>query len=350
MARKFNPKSKILGRYFKEVPYGLREISSIFNAPLYKIRQDYQYKVVMLLFLIDKREENLNMIKKRSKSFIFSRLDSIRSIKYNEKEIISMIRGMSKIKKEYFLKYFIDRSVSDSFFQLNFINILREKDKNLKHLDKGYLSNYEEEYIWDHRAKEKTIKRIKGKRKNITFEILNKDDRRALFLDHYSDCCQGLGKAGEDCMTDGITNKDSSFLVFERKGTIFAQGWLRKIDEDILLIDSIEFKGEFNKSLIDAIKESVKLLNNQFKEIYLGLSPNRSEISRGLGNYKIYKNLEKGYLSNYKKENKNKTNKVFEFVKKTGIYSDSKKMIISLTEKTEDFYKEVLPYEEEIPF
>ena len=134
--------------------------------------------------------------------------------------------------------------------------------------------------------------------------------------------------------------KIQDFLVFERKGVIFAQGWLRKVNKDTLLIDSIEFKGDFNNSLIDAIEASVEKLRNNFKNIFLGLSLNRSEISKGL-KYKEYRILER--------DNTKEANNVFEFTNNSKIYSDAKTLILSLTEKGE-----FVPYidinELEIPF
>ena len=340
MARKFNPKSKILGKYFKSIPYGLKEISTLLDKPLYQESIQVQYQIIMVLLLINKREENLSLFMRLNKESFQNKLSNFISKDKNPKEIISMIRGISNLKREYIFKFLFNDKSYFSNFTVNFIDILTSKDKDLKFCERDFLPSKQENDFFKNRSIKKTFPRIIGKSKNINFEILRANDKRAMYLDDYSDCCQGFDKAGDVCMKDGIMNEDSGFLVFERRGVIFAQGWIRKVNNNTLLIDSIEFKGDFNNSLIDAIEKSVEKLRKNFKNIFLGLSPNRNEISKGL-NYKEYRYLER--------ENSEEAKEVFEFTHKTGLYSDARKVILSLTEKGK-----FIPYidinEDEIPF
>ena len=276
--RKFNPKSKILGRYFDEIPYGLKEINSMLSKPLFEEDLYTQYRVVMILLLINKREEALKRFTSMKKEEFYRSLSCL--MVFNSKVLISMIRGASDKKRKLVIDFITNKKENNKLIGKNLELLLKTKDKDLSVFEKGFVIKENEESLFTKRTKT-NIESISGKEGNISFYTLRKDDRRALYLDHYSDCCQGFSKAGESCMIDGITNPDAGFLVFERKGVIFAQGWLRKVG-DIILIDSIEFKGDFNSSLVDAIRSAGKALKYHYKGVYLGLSPNRREITNGL--------------------------------------------------------------------
>ena len=211
MARAFNPKSKILKKYFKEAPYGLKEISKMLSAPLYELSIQTQYQIVMALLLINKREENLELFLKVN---FETKISNFISHDKNPKEIISMIRGISELKRDYIFKFLFNDKSYFSSFSVNFIDILTLKDKDLRFCERSYLPSAEENKFFKKRSDKKTFPRIMGKSKNITFEILRSTDKRAMYLDDYSDCCQGFGKAGDGCMTDGITNEDSGFSCF----------------------------------------------------------------------------------------------------------------------------------------
>ena len=322
MARKFNPKSQILKRYFKEAPFGLKEVNARLTLPIYEEETDKQYQIIIMLLLINKRQEILNRFMALDNldwAITFSYLETS-----NYKTMISMIRGISDRKREIVLNYILENRTpyTRQRFKDFVETLLKSKDRDLKFTERTSAPSKVEEEIFKNRSKIKSIPNIKGTKGNISFSMLGNNDRRALYLDDYSDCCQGLDKAGEGCMIDGIENPDSSFLVFERRGVIFAQGWIRKINKDTLLIDSIEFKGDFNPSLTSAITEAVNGLNCHFKHIFMGLSPNRGHVNN------FYKNSPMFYKRDENRFPESKA--VFDLVNKSRIYSDAKNNILKL--------------------
>ena len=134
--------------------------------------------------------------------------------------------------------------------------------------------------IWDTR-KPFVGKKVAGKVGNISYEVLSNDDASALFLDDASDCCQGLDGAGEACMRDGISNPKAGFLVFKRKGKIFAQSWIRLLPfGNGILLDSIEFKGDYNDSIAKAVNSAIADFKSHYEFVAVGFTPNRGELNR----------------------------------------------------------------------
>jgi hypothetical protein len=115
------------------------------------------------------------------------------------------------------------------------------------------------------------ISLLKGKSGSIKWSF--EKSARTLFLDEASDCCQGYGKAGEDCMEYGIKQPNSTFLLLSRKGQIFAQSWVI-IKDDMIILDSLEAKGDLNSSIALAMIDIVKALKKHFQFVIIGQSPN----------------------------------------------------------------------------
>lgn len=113
---------------------------------------------------------------------------------------------------------------------------------------------------------------MKGKVGTITYHV--EKSARTLFLDAASDCCQGVGKAGHTCMVSGHVKENQSFIVFSRKGKIFAQAWMIVHSSKMVILDSLETKGSLNESLVEAVKETIKELKKHFKYVVMGRSPN----------------------------------------------------------------------------
>lgn len=329
------------------MPYGIREVTKLFceKKPLYKMTIEEQYRFVIVLHLINKEEKYLKQVINFFNSFkVKNKIDIFFSENFDHydkrteeyKTMISAIKGFSeKKRKKFFERYFlIENYTKKAKFRepLSKLNefLYRRNDNSYEIFECNGKEKYLAEGLMLNRSK-LNFPRIKGRAKNITFEILKKDDERGLFLDRYSDCCQGILGEGSTCVIDGMTNKNSGFLVFERKNTIFAQGWIRKITKDTLLIDSIEFKGDFNESLIFAIEEAVKELGFHFKHIYLGLSPNRREVHNAFKdkiNIRYNHNQSISILSKIKEFED--IEKVFSIARQAGIYSDARNEIIKL--------------------
>ena len=133
MARKFNPKSKILGRYFNEAPLGLKEINSFFSKPLYTYSHNIQYGIVAILLLINKRQENLNRVINNKLSFkaVISLI-----ITDDFKATISTIRGISEYKRSILFDLLFMEDLNYFLLKINSINknfnkILKSKEKDL---------------------------------------------------------------------------------------------------------------------------------------------------------------------------------------------------------------------------
>ena len=76
---------------------------------------------------------------------------------------------------------------------------------------------------------------------DINFELLNKLDPISIALGDITNCCQKLGDRGEECMSYGVTEPNSCFLVFRRSDTILGQSWVwfDKIKK-VVCLDNIE--------------------------------------------------------------------------------------------------------------
>ena len=55
----------------------------------------------------------------------------------------------------------------------------------------------------------------KGTVSDVSYRVLEKDDPLGFVIGDITNCCQHLGGAGESCVTDGYTNPNAGFLVFE---------------------------------------------------------------------------------------------------------------------------------------
>ena len=121
-----------------------------------------------------------------------------------------------------------------------------------------------------------------GKAAGIQYEIL--ETAEALVLDYASDCCQGFDSAGESCMFSGIKNPDQGFLAFREKSKIFAQGWFGFLKEEgVLVIDSLEFKGQWRRSLETAFRAVLQELKKRgVKAVVVGRSPNRYDFNEAV--------------------------------------------------------------------
>lgn len=96
---------------------------------------------------------------------------------------------------------------------------------------------------------EKVIEPGSFKVENFTFKILEKNDPLGVILGDMTSCCQVLDGMAEEAVYDGYNNPNSGFLaVYNEKGTLVAQSWLRLGQSNILYLDNIETITSYDKN------------------------------------------------------------------------------------------------------
>ncbi len=60
----------------------------------------------------------------------------------------------------------------------------------------------------------------------ITYKVLEKGDPLGLIIGNLTNCCQRYGGVGQNCMTVGATDVNSTFLTINKGGKMLAQGWI----------------------------------------------------------------------------------------------------------------------------
>ena len=95
------------------------------------------------------------------------------------------------------------------------------------------------------KIKEKILPHIEVESCGYRVYTLPSNDPRGLLLGEYTNCCQSIDEAGEECAIAGTKQKDKGFLIVEDDGEILAQSWywLDKNDPTHIVLDSIESKG-----------------------------------------------------------------------------------------------------------
>ncbi len=147
------------------------------------------------------------------------------------------------------------------------------------------------------------VKNLTKKVGHITYTVEKTAD--CLFLDAASDCCQGIGKFGEECLRFGFRFKNSAFITFRRRGDIFAQSWII-VQDDTIILDSIETKGEMTESLGIAVNDLIQELKKHYKYIVLGLTPNTNgqQLLKVLSFKSKEKNLVKEQMKKFQTQGK----------------------------------------------
>jgi len=235
---------------------------------------------------------------------------------YNQKELWSYLPQIAKnkIMQNNLIK---DAKTSLFLFKDSFLPKIKvsssKKTITLEEVKRAVLNipvKAYEENLWN---KHKNFK-ISYKKENV--EILETPEM--MYLDTLSDCCQGFGKLGSECMFDGVQNEKSGFVAFrDKNGDIFAQGWLREVDKTTLLIDSIEYKGKFRTSLQKDLLSFIKAMKSKYPTVAIGSTPNRTEL------FSILEKIAK-------RTNIGNQKRVISFVNKSGIYSDATRGLLFL--------------------
>ncbi|HUS50931.1 MAG TPA: hypothetical protein VMZ91_12255, partial [Candidatus Paceibacterota bacterium] len=85
---------------------------------------------------------------------------------------------------------------------------------------------------------------------SFKFKILEKTDPLGAVLGNITSCCQTIEGFGSDCVYDGYNNPRSGFLVvYDKKGMIVSQSWIRFGQSGTLYLDNIETAGIYDESL-----------------------------------------------------------------------------------------------------
>lgn len=142
----------------------------------------------------------------------------------------------------------------------------------------------------------------------ITYEILEKSNPLGAILGDKTNCCQKIGSPGEECMRYGMTQPNSTFVVFREGEELIAQAWIWYDQETKqMTLDDIEVPNEVitNSKRYNAIsKEMINCLNRLGVNLISGMNENfkknksSCEVNRvtiGLGCNKIGQILVKHY-------------------------------------------------------
>jgi hypothetical protein len=272
---RYVPQSKILARWaepkdikkynFKKLPPKVAAIWGL-NGALKNWPHEAQFTFVALMKLARSEQELI----KATKSIDFSVVG--REIMENKSLLGAAIYAVPQER----VKKFMEGKI---MFSALFRRTIRAEVEAAFKLYKANFSYLESACrLWKNKKDFKHF-HIKGKAAGISYEIL--ETAEALVLNYASDCCQGFGGAGESCMISGIESPDQGFLAFREKGKIFAQGWIGYLKEEgVLVIDSLEFKGQWRKSLEEAFKAFLKDLKKAgVRAVAVGISPNRNDFN-----------------------------------------------------------------------
>ncbi len=134
----------------------------------------------------------------------------------------------------------------------------------------------------------------------ITYKVLEKGDPLGLVLGNITNCCQIYGGAGQDCMTVGATDVNSSFMTISKGNKILAQGWIWYDSKTkTVAIDNIEvpivMKNIVNNEKKDEVIECIqRFCDNAFKT----MNENGYEVKNvviGASNTDVIKSLNHHY-------------------------------------------------------
>jgi hypothetical protein len=121
-----------------------------------------------------------------------------------------------------------------------------------------------------------TLKMSKVEKGQYEAYILNADDPRQVMLGHWTNCCQIYGDAGETAMLHGLLNEKAGFWgVFDTESEkLRCQAEVWEVDEDILVLDNIEFADDTE---LERYKEIIGewLLTSPYKTICMGCGWNQ---------------------------------------------------------------------------
>jgi len=244
--------SKILGGFFLKNKYLINKTKDIDKEIFKQIIEKELFTTLFLkkIFLVNKKDAKVLLKNERILSNIH------KNSFFSKKNINEVTIAYAKYKKDI-------------------IDFQEEEDiENITLYNK--LWGYHKKFKGPH---------IEGIYNSFTYETCETPE--IMFLDNASDCCQGLNSAGESCMFSGISQENEGFIVIRNKktGLIFAQTWIRSIGRGIILLDSIEFKGDFNKSIGYTVLQIINDLKKKYKYVAIGLSPNKEELNDFLKNY-----------------------------------------------------------------
>ena len=274
---KYIPQSKILARWaepeelkkfnFKKLPSKMAAIWGL-EGPVKNWPHEAQFLLVALVKLASNEADLIRAAKKLDFRVVGA------EIKKNKSFLGAAIKT---VPQERVKKFMEGRIQFSRLFKNNLGAEVEEVFKKYGKVDEWYhfadaCKLWKERKLFQHFH-------FSGKAAGIQYEIL--ETAEALVLDYASDCCQGFGSAGESCMISGIKSPDQGFLTFREKGKIFAQGWFGYLKEErVLVIDSLEFKGSWRKSLETAFRAVLQELKERgIKAVVVGRSPNRHDFN-----------------------------------------------------------------------
>lgn len=122
---------------------------------------------------------------------------------------------------------------------------------------------YQEIYEEQKKRKESTIPTLKGK----GYEILDLDDPKTLLIGEgrFSECCQRLNGAGEECMRHSAYSENGRIIeILDDDGTLIAQSWMWR-NGNVVCFDSIEANAIESEKYSDADR---KRLINKIEKTY----------------------------------------------------------------------------------
>jgi len=282
---KYVPQAKILARWamledlkkfnFKKLPGKVASIWGLEGKPLKNWPHEAQFLLVALIKLASNEADLIRAAKKLSPS-----VDGA-DVRANKSFLGGSLKAASQDKIKKFLEGKI--SFSDIFKKSGKAELISVVNKYVYDGDEDWREGgkYFNEALglWGFKTPSPFVG-LKISADKVSVEDLD-GSMESLLLDYAANCCQGFGGAGESCVYAGHTNPDQGYFGFREKGKLFAQGWYWYDKErSVVIIDSLEFKGNWRNSLGEAFKALLKELKARgVKSVVVGRSPNRHDFN-----------------------------------------------------------------------